>query len=247
MNDITNADGLCPSYLVFGLIPTIPDVTRVHMRFYDRIRTMHTARLEYAKIVSEQRLKRALKRNVPSAADSEVTDGDMVYVWRENPKRWIGPLPVLFRKDKHIMIAVNGLPKAFNISQVKKAVLEDPTPSSEASTYITEIIHADNPRSSDFGPAIQKEISGLMETGTFKIVLKSEVETDANIIPSRMILAIKKGEDGSEVYKARLVLGGHRDKEKRALIHNSNNVSQTLSVCSLLWQPCSASTSLRPR
>jgi Reverse transcriptase (RNA-dependent DNA polymerase) len=66
-----------------------------------------------------------------------------------------------------------------------------------------------------------------METGTFKIVLKSEVETDANIIPSRMILAIKKGEDGSEVYKARLVLGGHRDKEKRALIHNSNNVSQT--------------------
>jgi hypothetical protein len=108
------------------------------MRFHDRIRAVHTARLEYAKVVSEQRLKRALKRNVPSAADSDVTDGDMVYVWREGPKRWIGPLPVLFRKDKHIMIAVNGLPKAFNISQVKKAVLEDPTPSSEASTYITE-------------------------------------------------------------------------------------------------------------
>jgi hypothetical protein len=41
-----------------------------------------------------------------------------------------------------------------------------------------------------------------------------------NILPSRFVLAVNE-KDGKEVLKARFVLGGHRDRDKKKLVHSS--------------------------
>ena len=75
--------------------------------------------------------------------------------------------------------------------------------------------------------AKKKEILGLVERGTFKLVLEEEAGPNPNLIPSRYVLAIKHSSNGSTVYKARLVLGGHGDKEKRSAVHNTYNLKQS--------------------
>ena len=68
--------------------------------------------------------------------------------------------------------------------------------------------------------AVKKEVIGLFERGTFKIILREDVPENANILPGRFVLAIKSTEEGQEKYKARFVMGGHRDKVKNLLVHN---------------------------
>ena len=68
---------------------------------------------------------------------------------------------------------------------------------------------------------------GFVERGTFKLVLEEEAGPNPNLMPSRYVLAIKHSSDGSTVYKARLVLVGHRDREKWSVIHNTYNLKQS--------------------
>jgi hypothetical protein len=54
-----------------------------------------------------------------------------------------------------------------------------------------------------------------------------------NIVPGRFVLAIKtadgsaSGNSGSEILIARFVLGGHRDRDKFKLAHNSTTLKQS--------------------
>jgi hypothetical protein len=58
-------------------------------------------------------------------------------------------------------------------------------------------------------------------------VLREEIGPDPNIIPSRFVLAIKRKDDGSEIYKARSFLGGHRDRGKRSVVHSATIMKQS--------------------
>jgi hypothetical protein len=72
------------------------------------------------------------------------------------------------------------------------------------------------------------KLAGLFQRGTFKLVPKSELEgNNPNIVPSRFVLAIKRKDNGEEVYKARFVLGGHRDRDKRHIVHSATNLKQS--------------------
>jgi hypothetical protein len=80
---------------------------------------------------------------------------------------------------------------------------------------------------------MQKEMMNLIERGTFKIVLKPDLtlEEAPNILPSRFFLAIKNRDTGDGVLKARLVIGGHRDREKSSRVHTANTMrSQSLRL-----------------
>ena len=89
---------------------------------------------------------------------------------------------------------------------------------------MTEVLDTKDPRTNGFEDAKQKELEGLIGRGTFKLVLREEIESDPNIVPSRFVLAIKHLEDGKEHLKARFVLGGHRDRDKRSIVHNANTL-----------------------
>lgn len=237
LNSTANVDGLCPMLLVFGVQPSFPDVVTVQPSHVQRFMAMKAARDEYAKVIAAQRVARALRTRPPAAADSNIVAGDMVYVYREKPKKWIGPLPCVYRDGKQVILSVNGVAKAFNISQVKRAPLENPNP--EPSVFITEIIEPDDPRSSHFDAAKRKEILGLIDRGTFAIVVRPDTDEKLNILPSRFVLAIKNTAEGKEILKARFVIGGHRDRSKDKLVHVSNTVRKDsvrmlLSLASIL-------------
>ena len=92
--------------------------------------------------------------------------------------------------------------------------------------YLTEILHPNDPRAKgpDMTLAKRSEIGNLLRRGTFKVILKRDVPPDGNILPGRFVLAIKSKIDGRVIFKARYVIGGHRDKMKDLLVHSTNTV-----------------------
>jgi hypothetical protein len=82
--------------------------------------------------------------------------------------KWVGPVRCIHRDGKQTAVAMgNEGPVPFNIVQAKPAPIDCPTP--EHSTqhnsqfvFITEVIKLGDPRETKFGPAIQKEILGLI-------------------------------------------------------------------------------------
>ena len=75
--------------------------------------------------------------------------------------------------------------------------------------------------------AIKKEVKGLFERGTFKVILKEEIPKDANVLGARFVLAIKSTIDGKIKFKARYVIGGHRDRLKAFMVHASQTIQPT--------------------
>ena len=70
--------------------------------------------------------------------------------------------------------------------------------------HLTEVIKSEDPRNKDprFDEVKRKEINGLIERGTWKIVAKDEVPENANVMGGRFVLAIKDEGTDKEVWKA---------------------------------------------
>ena len=95
----------------------------------------------------------------------------------------------------------------------------------------TEVLEPNDERiykfASQFDDAMRQEIVGLIEKGTFRLVMQEEMDPNSNIVPSRFVLALKHSETGEVKFKARFVLGGHRDKAKSSIVHNTVNLKQS--------------------
>lgn len=87
MNCTVNADGLCPMLLFFGVPPSIPGFMKNLPTHVERAMVLRTARAQYEKIVSARRVQRGLRTRPPSVVDADIQSGDIVYVYREKPKR----------------------------------------------------------------------------------------------------------------------------------------------------------------
>ena len=57
-------------------------------------------------------------------------------------------------------------------------------------------------------------------------MLRNEVPDNANILNGRIFLAIKDSGTNKEVWKARYVVQGHKDKMKRTFVHDTSTVRQ---------------------
>lgn len=73
--------------------------------------------------------------------------------------------------------------------------------------------------------AEKAELNGLFQKGTFRIIVLPERHRD-NVAPSKFVLAVKH-ENREDIFKARFVLGGHRDGEKRNMLNSDAALSQT--------------------
>ena len=95
--------------------------------------------------------------------------------------------------------------------------------------HVTETLTPMDPRkdSPEFIAAKKKEIEGLLKKGTWKVVLQEEVPKDANVLNGRFVLTIKNKDTDDELYKARFVVQGHRDRDKKFLVHDSPNLRQS--------------------
>jgi len=147
--------------------------------------------------MGKARVARALKHTVPPSTDHPLKAGDQVLVWKEKVVNnrigeWLGPFTVDNYVDKKKLVYVRyGKDtdiRPFGIAQVKRYLSPEMTAFS-----LLEDINESDPRSKSpkMSEAIKKEVRGLFDKGTFKIILREEVPTDGNILPGRFVLAIK--------------------------------------------------------
>lgn len=73
----------------------------------------------------------------------------------------------------------------------------------------------------------------MLQRGTFKVLLKDDIPADGNVLPGLFLLGLKSLIDGKVKYKARYVLGEHRDRMKPWMVHSSTTL-QPQSVRMLL-------------
>lgn len=48
-----------------------------------------------------------------------------------------------------------------------------------------------------------------------------------NILPSRSVLALKHSKDRTKIYRARFVVGGHKDCERENVVHRAKMLNQS--------------------
>lgn len=236
INSTVGPDGLCPQLLVFGILPRPPGISPNELPAQkERFRALRTARDEYEKLVSKELVNRGLRSIPPPAADHKYMPGDFVHVYREKIKRYTGPHIAASVHGKQVRLHVREttVPREFNIAQLRPAPLtrlpsmDEVLTNENAGTprvLYTEEIHHGDPRESLFDDAKRQEIAGLIEKGTFRLVLEEETGPNPNIVPCRFFLCLKHSETGEVKYKARFVLGGHRDKDKNFVVHNTTNI-----------------------
>ena len=233
VNDTAGPYGLVPSLLVFGMLPRIPnDEPRVHPQQHDRLRAALAARREFERIISAERLRLASRAPVTIAADNRFDPGDLVYAYRERLRKYTGPHMIATANGKHVRLHISDPrgPRSFNTAQIRRAPLPNAyaqrlaQPAIKPQIMHTEVLPIGDAREGLFDEAKRSELLDLIRRGTFKIVLRDECGKNPSVVPSRFVLAIKHTITGEQKLKARFVLGGHCDDERKSLIHDSPTV-----------------------
>jgi hypothetical protein len=148
----------------------------------------------------------------------------------------IGPHQVatIDNKCAYVHIGEQFGPRACNVTQLKSAITQQsqnpensiifvPTP---WPTRFTEVMAAGDDREALFDDAKRAELLSLIDRGTFRLVVTDDPVDKPNVVPSRFVLAIKT-KDEKDVLKARVVLGGHRDRDKNKLVRSNASLIQS--------------------
>jgi hypothetical protein len=93
--------------------------------------------------------------------------------------------------------------------------------------WVTEVINSDHPAyiKEAAQVAMTEEIQGLIDRGAFDIVLRNKLPVDANIMGSRIVLALKNYKTSEECIKARLVIQGCGDRDGSSIVTDAPTVS----------------------
>lgn len=209
------------------------------------MKALATAQMEMNSIIAERRILMALKKNIPSSSDHVYSIGEEILIYREKPNKWVGPFRITSVNDKLVSIYGEKSKRThtFNKQDIKpynrqptnnaaedldilhcmmKTFRSSSNPKLEFyNVLLSEEIKPNDPRASLFNEAKVKEINGLIERGTWKIVCKDDVPTNANILGGRFVLTIKNTGTDQELYKARFVVQGYRDKLNTSLVHDA--------------------------
>lgn len=92
--------------------------------------------------------------------------------------------------------------------------------------HITEVLKSGDPRADSpvFRRAKKLEIDGLKNRKVWKVVHRSEVPADSNVLGGRFVLAVKNIGTKDEKAKARYIAQGHKDKDKPYMVHDTSTL-----------------------
>ena len=197
------------------------------------------ARRHFAKHVALSKVKRALHNKAPMATNRVHQTGDKVLLWREVQVEnrigdWLGPYTVVsFDPNSKIILvqmSADARYERYNIVQVKpflkqteastdfietlySLIRQFALPNTDLSVNMTEVVQKNDKRaySWEMKEAIKSEAQDLIRRGSFRVIPRKEIPDGANALTARFVLAIKSTADGDIKYKARNVVGGHRD------------------------------------
>lgn len=219
----------------------------------DRASMLLVARNEMQNKIAKSRLARALKHCAPWSTENSYQQGDLVLIWEQKVLdnclgEWIGPFKILdMDADKNLAYVQDvkvGNARPMHVAQVLRYYEHEQIgysmfldiervlryfsnrQASDDSFYLMEIVDSSGPRLSfqKMSYAKKAELKGLLDWGTFSIILPEEVQSDANILPGRFVPAFKYREDGQIKFKAPHIIGVHRDRLKSPLVHDAVTV-----------------------
>lgn len=194
IKDTLGPEGLVPSLLVFGCLPRFPSTTSNLPEQKQRIHTLYETKKEMASITSELRIQNALLKRVPRNSNLILEPGDMVRVFRETNRKYMGPFPVIRVDEKNVFVIQKDIEKQYSLHQVLKADYYEKVINGDAhleelqeilsyfvsqkyseneevfNVHITEILKPNDPRanSEEARIAKKKEIDELIRRGTWK-------------------------------------------------------------------------------
>lgn len=117
-NDTLGADGLVPTLLVYGTLPTLPVTNGVNLAQKERMQALSLARDEMATLVAEQRILRALRSKLPPASKYNLQSGDLVRVYWEKERKLLGQVQIVKVEHKIIHVTDGITVKPFSRVQV---------------------------------------------------------------------------------------------------------------------------------
>lgn len=222
-------NGLVPSKLFFLIPPRFPSLSTDLPAQEGRMKAIKIAQAKMNLSVAERLVVEARTKNIPPAFNRTYQWGKEVLVYSEQNKEKLGPFTVVYRKKRMITVQNQdqSIHELFNAFQVKlfdhkyEQNLYQLKFSEPIGICITENIHPRDQPSKDFCPSIKKEIKVLINFKTWKAVCCIELPEAANILGSLLALAFKNKGRKSELWKARLIVQGHRDHEKPSLFHEN--------------------------
>ena len=246
MNDTVGPEGLVPTLLVFGTLPRFPPLSPTLPGHENRMKAMASARQEMADITAKLKIQLALRARVPPAAMYNITPGENVFIHDEKSKKWLGPYPVSKTFNKAVWVnrpdgerqysldhclpvaEATGLNLIHHVhsSLAKFAPSGRNTDVSDFIIHITKVLEPGDPRQQEeaFQKAIEKEIAGLQENEVYEVVDRDTIPANSNILGGRFVLSIKNVDTADELFKARFVAQGHRDRDKNTLVHTATSL-----------------------
>lgn len=113
-------------------------------------------------------------------------------------------------------------PKPFSNTRVDRAIETPAVP-------WTAVLKAKDPRSSSLVMLETKrdEFVSLIRKGTFRLVILPEKYKE-NVIPTKVVLALKHATTEEIKHKARFVLGRQRDRFKSSMVHTASTITHAV-------------------
>ena len=136
-NALQSVHGYSPNQLVFGHNPSFPNVVgneppaleqRIPSQIIsDNLNAMHAARKDFICNESSERIRRALLRQVREDDISDVNTGDSVYYKRVGEDMWRGPVKLIGRDGKEVLVKHGGYHVKVHTCRLQKSAIASPS------------------------------------------------------------------------------------------------------------------------
>ena len=150
-NTLDNYSGFSPCQLVFGYNTVLPNVLKndppgledvnASKIVRNNLNAMYSARHEFIKVESSEKLRRALRHNIRESNAETFQMGDSVFYKRNDDNQWRGPGVVIGRDGKQVIVKHGGLFVRVHGCRLAsgEAIQREPLPESEDKTIANDV------------------------------------------------------------------------------------------------------------
>ena len=206
-NCLSNFTGFSPNQLVFGKNPCLPNVMGDDLPALEEtgigtvsrnLSAIHSARSEFLKLESSEKIRRALRHNVRATETQFLQLGDHVFYKRDSSDKWHGPAVVVGVDGKQVFVKHAGAYIRVHLCRLQRTPVENEDARSNESENTA--VNENNPSGNSNGVLVEEDSDEAAEVEE-PVVNQEEVvngESDS--------------ENGGEDHEQGVILGETRDR-----------------------------------